>query len=94
MGLMTTYYLPYHNPLKQAPGILRGLSPLKLVAWRAVYLLGVSKGLYVGASPKNHPKSPTLASLACLAMADPNTRNLGSSILFEFFWPNHSQISV
>ena len=41
MGLMTTYYLPYHNPLKQAPGILRGLGPLKLVAWRVVYLLGV-----------------------------------------------------
>ncbi|CAL2241514.1 unnamed protein product [Prunus armeniaca] len=32
MGLMTTYYHSYHNPLKQAPYILRGLGLLKLVA--------------------------------------------------------------
>ncbi|PQP96334.1 hypothetical protein Pyn_14252 [Prunus yedoensis var. nudiflora] len=42
MGLMSIYYHPYHNPLKQAPGILRGLGPLKLVAWRVAYLLGVA----------------------------------------------------
>ncbi|CAL2272687.1 unnamed protein product [Prunus armeniaca] len=33
MGLMKARYHPYHNPLKQAPGILRGLGPLKFVAW-------------------------------------------------------------
>ncbi|PQQ17613.1 hypothetical protein Pyn_02660 [Prunus yedoensis var. nudiflora] len=42
MGLMSTYYHPYHNSLKQAPGILRGVGPLKLVAWRVAYLLGVA----------------------------------------------------
>ncbi|CAL2270127.1 unnamed protein product [Prunus armeniaca] len=42
IGLMTTYYHPYHNPLKQAPGILHGLGPLKLVAWHIAYLLGVA----------------------------------------------------
>ncbi|PQQ07678.1 calcineurin B-like protein 10 isoform X1 [Prunus yedoensis var. nudiflora] len=42
MGLMSIYYHPYHNPLKQAPSILRGLGPLKLVAWRVAYLLGVA----------------------------------------------------
>ncbi|BFG31061.1 hypothetical protein CerSpe_173350 [Prunus speciosa] len=41
MGLMSIYYHPYHNPLKQAPGV-RGLGPLKLVAWRVTYLLGVA----------------------------------------------------